>query len=154
MILTRIRHKMPFCEPTVNIYLFLWSNLCFQHHYSSLQCHMIFRNHNNILIYCSRHISDYHQCCKQLCCTIFVWKLWPPSVNTEHQKLVAMVCCWITAHYRRSVTSWMQFFISSLFQTHPLLLHKLPLPANNSLSHLLSLNAYAISNISFFPRRA
>jgi len=23
----------------------------FQHHYSSLQCHMIFRNHNNMLIY-------------------------------------------------------------------------------------------------------
>ncbi len=25
--------------------------LYFQHHYSSLQCHMIFRNHSNILIY-------------------------------------------------------------------------------------------------------
>ncbi len=31
--------------------LFLWSKLYFQHHYSSLQCHMIFRNHNNMLIY-------------------------------------------------------------------------------------------------------
>ncbi len=28
----------------------------FQHHYSSLQCHMIFRNHNNILICCSFQI--------------------------------------------------------------------------------------------------
>ncbi len=41
------------------------SNQCisvyFQHHYCSLQCHMIFRNHNNILIYCSRNISDYYQ---------------------------------------------------------------------------------------------
>ncbi len=47
------------------------TQLYFQHHYSSLQCHMIFRNHNNMLIYCSRHISDYYQCWKQLCCTIF-----------------------------------------------------------------------------------
>ncbi len=44
--------------------------LYFQHHYSSLQCHMIFRNHFNMLIYCSRNISDYYQCWKQL------WKLW------------------------------------------------------------------------------
>ncbi len=31
----------------LNCNLFLY----FQHHYSSLQCHMIFRNHTNILIY-------------------------------------------------------------------------------------------------------
>ncbi len=54
----------------------MWSKLYFQHHYSSLQCHMIFRNHNNMLICCSRNISDYYQCWKQLCCTIFLWKLW------------------------------------------------------------------------------
>ncbi len=29
--------------------------LYFHHHYSSLQCHMIFRNHYNILIFCSRN---------------------------------------------------------------------------------------------------
>ncbi len=29
----------------LNCNLFLWSKLYFQHHYSSLQCHMIFRNH-------------------------------------------------------------------------------------------------------------
>ncbi len=46
--------------------LFLWWKLYFQHHYSSLQCHMIFRNHYNILIYCSRNNSDYYQCLKQL----------------------------------------------------------------------------------------
>ncbi len=40
----------------------------------SLQCHMIFRNHSNILICCSRNISDYYQCWKQLCCPIFLWK--------------------------------------------------------------------------------
>ncbi len=33
----------------------------FQHHYSSLQCHMIFQKLFNILI-CSRNISDYYQC--------------------------------------------------------------------------------------------
>ncbi len=48
----------------------------FQHHYSSLQCHMIFRNHANMLICCSRNISDYYQYWKQLCCTIFLWKPW------------------------------------------------------------------------------
>ncbi len=36
---------------------------------------MIFRNHSNILICCSRNISDYYQCWKQLCCFIFLWKL-------------------------------------------------------------------------------
>ncbi len=33
------------------------AQLYFQHHYSSLQCHMIFRNHSNMLICCSRNIS-------------------------------------------------------------------------------------------------
>ncbi len=26
------------------------AQLYFQHHYSSLQCHMIFRNHNNVFL--------------------------------------------------------------------------------------------------------
>ncbi len=42
------------CEYVLNCNLFLWSKLYFQHHYCSLQCHMIFRNHNNMLIWCSR----------------------------------------------------------------------------------------------------
>jgi len=33
-----------------------------QHHYSSLQSNMIFRNHSNMLICCSRNISYYYQC--------------------------------------------------------------------------------------------
>ncbi len=37
---------------------------------------MIFRNHSNMLICCSRNISDYYQCWKQLCCTIFLCKPW------------------------------------------------------------------------------
>ncbi len=57
-----------------NIIYFCDAQLYFQHHYSSLQCHMIFRNHSNMLIFFSRNISDYYQCWKQLCCTIFLWK--------------------------------------------------------------------------------
>ncbi len=34
----------------LNCNLFLWSKLYFQHHYCSLQCHMMFRNHNNMLL--------------------------------------------------------------------------------------------------------
>ncbi len=64
--------------------LFLWSKLYFHHHNSSLQCHMIFRNHNNMLIYCSTNISDYYQCWKQLCC----WILWKYSqYSMYHKKL-------------------------------------------------------------------
>ncbi len=36
----------------------------------------VFRNHFNMLRCCSINISDYYQCWKQLCCTIFLWKLW------------------------------------------------------------------------------
>ncbi len=43
------------CEYVLNCNLFLY----FQHHYSSLQCHMIFRNHNNILIYYECWNSSY-----------------------------------------------------------------------------------------------
>ncbi len=50
------------------------AQLYFHHHYSSLQCHIIFRNHSYMLIYCSRNISDYYQCWKQLCWQIIVWK--------------------------------------------------------------------------------
>ncbi len=64
------------CKYIVKCNLFLWLKLYFQHHYSSLQCHMIFRNHSNMLIFCSRNISVDYQCWKQLCCTIFLWKLW------------------------------------------------------------------------------
>ncbi len=64
------------CEYMLKCNWFLWSKLNFQHHYSSLQCHMIFRNHSNMLICCSRNISDYYQCWKQLCCPIFLWKRW------------------------------------------------------------------------------
>ncbi len=65
------------CEYLLKYNLFMWSKLYFHHHYSSLQCHMIFRNHN-MLIYCSRNVSDYYQCWKQLCCTIFLCKLGLP----------------------------------------------------------------------------
>ncbi len=59
----------------------LYCNSCdaklnFHHHYSSLQCHMIFRNHPNMLICCSIKISNYYHCWKLLCCLIFLWKPW------------------------------------------------------------------------------
>ncbi len=60
----------------INVIYFCDAQLNFQHHYSSLQCHMIFRNHSNVLICCSRNISDYYQCWKQLCCTIFLRTPW------------------------------------------------------------------------------
>ncbi len=40
-------------EQMLKCNLLLWSKLYFQHHYSSLQCHMIFRKHSNMLIWCS-----------------------------------------------------------------------------------------------------
>ncbi len=55
------------CKYLEKYNLFLWTKLYFQHH-------MIFRYHSNILICCSRNISDYYQCWKQSCCTIFLWK--------------------------------------------------------------------------------
>ncbi len=64
------------CECLLNCNLFLWSKLYFQHHFSSLQCHMIFRNHSNMLICCSRNISDCYQWWNLLCCPIFLWKPW------------------------------------------------------------------------------
>ncbi len=56
--------QLVFCERSKNVKLFLsnlflWSKLNFQLHYASLQCHMIFRNHNNMLICCSINNSDY-----------------------------------------------------------------------------------------------
>ncbi len=45
--------------------VFCDAQLCFQHHSSSLQCHMIFRNHSNIL-------SDDHPYWKQLSATEYL----------------------------------------------------------------------------------
>ncbi len=72
-----------------NVIYFCDAQLYFQHHYCSLQCHMIFRNHNNILIYCSINISDYYQCWKQSCCSIFLWKLWYIKFFRIHRWIVS-----------------------------------------------------------------
>ncbi len=72
---TLLQFKITVVYVNIMCNLFLWSKLNFQHHYSSLQCHMIFRNHSNMLICCSRNISDYYQCWKQLCCPIFLCNL-------------------------------------------------------------------------------
>ncbi len=73
-----ISNKCFYCNIFVNVIYSCDAALNIQHHSSSLQCHMIFRNHSNILIYCSRHISDYYQCYYQnsFCFFIFLWKLW------------------------------------------------------------------------------
>ncbi len=59
----------------VNIYetviYFCDAQLYFQHHYCSLQCHMIFRNHNNML---KKH-SDISMLKIVVPATIFLWKL-------------------------------------------------------------------------------
>ncbi len=46
--------------------------LNFQHHYSSFQCHLIFRNHYNMLTCYSRNTFYYnYQCSIKFCCLIF-----------------------------------------------------------------------------------
>ncbi len=67
--LFKIYSEIFYFQITVKMYLLLWSKLNFQ-------CHMTFRNHSNILIYCSQHISDSYQCWKQLSCFIFLCKMW------------------------------------------------------------------------------
>ncbi len=59
------RNKLHFKIYSIRKQVFLIVMRSWIQHYSSLQCHMIFRNHSNILIYCSRNISDYYQCWKQ-----------------------------------------------------------------------------------------
>ncbi len=67
-------------------YLNIYENVIYScDHYSSLQCHMIFRNHNNMLICCSRHISDYHQ---MLCLIFFYVSL----VNRNFKRTAFFVC--------------------------------------------------------------
>jgi len=41
------------------LFIFVMAKLNFQHHY--------FRNHDNMLILCSKNIFHYYQCCKWLC---------------------------------------------------------------------------------------
>ncbi len=59
---------------SISIYIFLnviYScdvKLYFQHHFFSFQCHMIFRNHSNMMICCSRNISYVKI---RFCCLIF-----------------------------------------------------------------------------------
>ncbi len=71
-IFLQFKITISLCEYIVKCNLFLWSKLNFQYHSSSLQCHMIFRNHSNMLICCSRNIYYYYQCWKQFFCLTFV----------------------------------------------------------------------------------
>ncbi len=64
------------CFNTLKYNLFLWSKLNSQHHYSSLQCHTIFRNHSNMLIYYECWNSSY-------CFLEHVILLFDSSMNTK-----------------------------------------------------------------------
>ncbi len=55
------------------IYLTFFPNH-FQHHYSSLQCYMIRTNHSNMLICCSRDISDHYYFWLKI--TVLLNKVW------------------------------------------------------------------------------
>ncbi len=44
--------------------------------YSSLQCHMTLQKSLYYADLLLKKISHYYQCWKQLCCLIFLWKLW------------------------------------------------------------------------------
>uniref|UniRef100_A0A8C2IEF0 Cytoplasmic linker associated protein 1 n=1 Tax=Cyprinus carpio TaxID=7962 RepID=A0A8C2IEF0_CYPCA len=58
---SRVRKASVFC--LVAIYSVIGEDL--KPHLQQLtgsKCHMIFRNHSNMMIYCSRNISDYYQC--------------------------------------------------------------------------------------------
>ncbi len=91
-----IQNSCFLCEYVLNCNLFLWSKLYFQHHYSSLQCHMIFRNHSNMMICCSRNISDY-QCWKQT----FIIRRVPVFGNAiYHNNEHAWYCYHGTSKYR------------------------------------------------------
>ncbi len=99
----------------------------FQHHYSSLQCHIIFRNHNNILICCLRNISDYYQCWKQSCCTIFLLKLINKNFqdsqmnsskeyNSIYFKYKYFVTLWMSLYYKFNASRLLPLTITNL---HP-----------------------------------
>ncbi len=42
-----------------------------------------FQYHSNMLIWCSRNISSYYNCLKQLRCFIFLWKLYSTDFSDE-----------------------------------------------------------------------
>ncbi len=50
-------------------------------------------NHSNILMFCSRNISDYYQCWKQSCCTIFLLHfIFHDSLMNRKFKRTAFIC--------------------------------------------------------------
>ncbi len=50
-----------------------------------------FRNHSNLIIWCSRNIPYYYyQCWKEFCCQIFLWKLWYIYYHKKVWKITLM----------------------------------------------------------------
>ncbi len=62
-ILLQFKTNVFYLNVFLNVMYSCEVKLYFQHHYSRLQCHMIFRNQYNMLICCSRNMYDYYQCC-------------------------------------------------------------------------------------------
>ncbi len=56
-----------------------------------------FRNHSNMMVCCSRNISDYYQWWKQLCCWIFLWKLWYFAIFQD---------CLMNRKFKRTAVIW------------------------------------------------
>ncbi len=79
------------------------AKLNFQHHYASLQCNMIFINHSNILICCSRNI--FVITLKQFCCLMFLWRLWIGLKRTAFGKKTFVNVC----------DFWSPFIYSALY---------------------------------------
>ncbi len=100
------------CFAIYNIgFLFEWTlkyNLFLNfHHSSGLQCHMIFRNHNNMLI--------YYECCNSSYCFWNIWYVflwWIQSLKEYLFKILIFYnnLLWLVVHLAHP--SWIQILIS------------------------------------------
>ncbi len=63
-----------------------------------------FRNHSTLLICCSVIISDYYQCCKHLCCLMFLRKLFFSRFSYEYLKLSFVSERWSSSEIERDIS--------------------------------------------------
>ncbi len=99
-ILLEFKITLFLCDCIVTCNLLLWSKLYFQHHYASLQCHMIFRNHNNILL--KKHfwlLLSMLSCAAQYFCgnwyILFFGIFWWIESSKEQHLINLIHPCWI-----------------------------------------------------------
>ncbi len=115
----------------------MWSQLSFQHHYSSLQCHVIFRNHQ---IWCSRNISDYHQCLKHCAASLhcfFKIYWWIESSKEQSLFEIGTFCNNINV-FTVTFDQWNGFFLNKHIK------HKKP--TNPQVTKKMFLNALRFSD--------